>query len=109
MSVFASSLVGFGGGLVLATLIYCFARFLYSQQASSMVQLSDLVGRTAQVTVAIPSDNVGQIRCLVGETVIEKVARSRDGSPIPFNALVKIEEIVGECVIVGACERVPKA
>ncbi|RPJ50204.1 MAG: hypothetical protein EHM23_35590 [Acidobacteria bacterium] len=100
-TIFASSLMGFGGGVLLATPVYFFARFLFSQQASSMVQVSDLIGRTAQVTVAIPAGNVGQIRCLLGNEVIEKTARSRDGSAIPFNALVKVEELIGESVIVS--------
>jgi len=100
-TIFASSLMGFGGGVLLATPVYFFARFLFSQQASSMVQVSDLVGRTAQVTVAIPAGNVGQIRCLLGNEVIEKTARSRDGSAIPFNTLVRVEELIGESVIVS--------
>lgn len=100
-TIFASSLMGFGGGVLLATPVYFFARFLFSQQASSMVQVADLVGRTAQVTVAIPAGNVGQIRCLLGNEVIEKTARSRDGSAIPFNALVRVEELIGESVIVS--------
>jgi len=99
-TILASSLVGFGGGLLLATPVYFFARFLYSQQVTSLVQVSDLIGRTAQVTVAIPAGNVGQIRCLLGDEVVEKTARSRDGSAIPFNALVKVEELIGESVIV---------
>lgn len=100
-TIFASSLIGFGGGVLLATPVYFFARFLFSQQASSLVQVSDLIGRTAQVTVAIPAGNVGQIRCLLGDAVVEKTARSRDGSAIPFNTLVKVEELVGESVIVS--------
>jgi len=100
-SIFASSLMGFAGGVLLATPVYIFARFLYSQQASSMVQVSDLIGRTAQVTVAIPRGNVGQIRCLLGNEVIEKTARSRDGSAIAFNSLVRVEELIGESVIVS--------
>jgi len=100
-TVFASSLIGFGGGLALATPVYILAHFLFSQQASSMVQISDLVGRTAQVSVAIPAGNVGQIRCLLGNEVVEKIARSRDGSAIPFNTLVKVEELIGESVIVS--------
>ncbi len=100
-TIFSSSLIGFAGGVLLATPVYVFAHFLFSQQASSLVQVSDLIGKTAQVTVAIPAGNVGQIRCLLGDAVVEKTARSRDGSAIPFNALVRVEELMGESVIVS--------
>lgn len=98
--VFASSFFGFAGGVVLASTIYGFARFLYSQQASSTVVSGDLVGRTAQVSVSIPDQGAGQVRCLIGETVVDKIARSRDGRAISYNSLVKIEDIAGESVIV---------
>jgi len=96
-----SSFAGFVGGLVMVTLVYFFARFLYGQQASSAVITADLVGRTAQVSVAIPTNGIGQVRCLMGESVVDKIARSRDGQAIAFSAVVKIEEIMGEAVIVS--------
>jgi hypothetical protein len=99
--IFFSSFFGFGGGALLASLIYFFARFLHSQQASSTISSSQLIGRTAQVIVGIPYNGIGQIRCLVGESMLDKIARSRDGNPIPNNSVVKIEEIVGESVIVS--------
>jgi hypothetical protein len=99
--VFVSSFFGFAGGLVMAGLVYTFARFLYGQQASSTVTSTDLVGRTAHVSVAIPARGIGQIRCLIGETMVDKTARSKDGSEIPLNSLVKIEDIVGESVTVS--------
>ena len=100
LGVLPSSFIGFAGGLVLASVIYFFARFLFSQQASSATSEADLVGRTAEVTVSIPGGGVGQVRCLVGESMVDKVARTRDGSAVPFHSLVKIEEIVGESAIV---------
>jgi hypothetical protein len=36
--------------------------------------------------------------------VVEKVARAKDNEEIPANALVKIEEIVGETIIVRRAE-----
>lgn len=96
----ASSIIGLGGGGVLGALVYFFARFLYSQQASSDITTEDLIGRTAQVVIGIPAGDAGQVRCIVGESMIDKIARSKDGSPIPHNSLVRIEEITGESVIV---------
>jgi membrane protein implicated in regulation of membrane protease activity len=95
-----SSFFGFTGGVIMAVLVYFFAKFLYGQQASSTTTSTDLVGRTAQVSVAIPAGGMGQVRCLVGESMVDKIAQSRDGSAISLNALVKIEEIVGESAIV---------
>jgi membrane protein implicated in regulation of membrane protease activity len=100
LSVLESSGVGFGSGVFFATLIYLFARFLYGQQASTRVLSSDLVGKTARVVVAIPANGVGQVRCQIGEEVFDKVARSRSAEPVPENAVVTVEETLGEVVIV---------
>lgn len=107
--VFPSSGFGFISGIVLATLVYFFARFLYGQQASSTTTSAELVGRRAQVSVGIPENGVGQVRCLVGETMVDKIARSRNGNAIAHNSVVKIEEIVGESVIVSAATNPPPA
>lgn len=98
---FASSVIGLTGGVALGALVYFFARLLYSQQASSVISSSDLVGRTGQITVAIPSNGFGQVRCLIGESMVEKIARTREGLEIPYNSLVRIEGVVGDGVIVS--------
>ncbi len=107
--VFASSGFGFISGIAVATVVYVFARFLYGQQATSTTTSADLVGRTAQVSVGIPENGVGQVRCLVGEIMVDKIARSRAGSAIAYSSLVKIEEIVGESVIVSPATNSPPA
>jgi membrane protein implicated in regulation of membrane protease activity len=99
-----STAMGFGGGALFAGVIYAFASFLYSQQASSHVRTSDLVGNTAQVSVAIPKGGVGQVRCTLGDTVVEKVARATNNQEIPVNTLVKITTLVGEVVLVDRAE-----
>ena len=95
-----STAIGLVGGFIFGGLIYLFASFLYSQQASSDIRVSDLVGRTAQVSVAIPQNGLGQIRCSLGESLVEKLARTADGTAVPVNTSVKIESIVGETVLV---------
>lgn len=95
-----ASAIGFVGGIVLATPIFLFARFLYGQQASSESRASDLVGQTGRVIVAIPAGGVGQVRCRVGEELIDKIARTRQGDVIPENTSVRVEEVLGETVIV---------
>ncbi len=102
-STLISSMFGLASGVVTGAVVYFFARLLYSQQASSMVDASDLIGVTAQVIVRIPSEGFGQVRCVVGESMIDKLARSRGGVEIPNNSTVRIEEIAGESVIVSPC------
>ena len=96
--------IGLVGGLFFGAIIYLFASFLYSQQASSDVRVADLVGSTAQVSVAIPKGGLGQVRCTMGESVVEKIARSKDGAEIPANTSVEIEAVVGETAVVRRAE-----
>jgi membrane protein implicated in regulation of membrane protease activity len=100
LSPLAASSIGFVSGLLLATPIFLFARFLYGQQASSESRASDLVGQMGRVIVTIPAGGVGQVRCRVGEELIDKIARARQGDVIPENTSVRVEEVLGETVIV---------
>jgi len=101
LSVTTSSAIGFAGGTLFGGAAFLFARFLHSRQATSGVRVAELVGQTARVVVAIPQGGVGQVRCHIGEDLIDKIARTRDGSALPEHALVRIEELVGEVVIVS--------
>jgi len=58
------------------------------------------VGQNARVVVAIPPGGIGQVRCRLGEELIDKIARSAGEEAIPENAVVRIEEVLGETVIV---------
>lgn len=95
-----ASLVSFVGGVALATPIYFFARFLYGQQASSESRTQDLVGQVGRVVVAIPAGGVGQVRCRIGEELVDRIARAREPMAISENDTVVIEEIVGETIVV---------
>ena len=103
-SVEAGSAIGLAGGAAFAGVIYLFIWVLFSQQASSHIVVGDLVGRSAEVSVAIPKGGLGQVRCTMGDNVIEKIARSKDNQEIPANSVVKIEEIVGETLLVRRSE-----
>jgi membrane protein implicated in regulation of membrane protease activity len=100
LSTLGASGVGFLSGLFFAGLIYAFATFLFSQQASSGVRTQDLVGRPARVVVPIPGGGVGQVRCQLGEELVDKIARSRDGAAIPDNTAVTIVEVLGDTAVV---------
>jgi membrane protein implicated in regulation of membrane protease activity len=95
-----ASLVGFASGLVFGGAIYALARLLYNQQASTEVRAGDLVGAIGRVVIGIPSGGVGQIRVRLGEELMDKIARTRDGIAIAENTSVQIEEVLGETVIV---------
>ena len=53
-----STALGVAGGLVFGSIIYLFASFLFSQQASSEIRMSELCGGMAHVSVAIPKGGV---------------------------------------------------
>jgi membrane protein implicated in regulation of membrane protease activity len=95
-----ASLVGFATGLVFGGAIYALARFLFQQQASTDVRSSDMIGVVGRVVVGIPAGGVGQIRVRLGEELVDRIARTRDGVPVPENASVQVEEVLGETVIV---------
>lgn len=95
-----SSIAGLLGGVVFGAIVSVFGRFLISQQASSTVTDEHLIGRTAQVTVAIKPGTVGQITAKIGDERVERIARAKDGSEIAAGSLVKVDAIVGDSVIV---------
>jgi membrane protein implicated in regulation of membrane protease activity len=99
--VLGASGVGFLSGFFFACLIWAFAGFLYSQQASSDVRVQEVVGHVARVVVSIPAGGVGQVRCQLGEQMVDKIARSADGQPIAENTAVTVVEVLGDTVVVS--------
>jgi membrane protein implicated in regulation of membrane protease activity len=104
----AASGVGVVSGIVLAGIVYQFARFLYSQQASSDVRMTNLVGRSAEVSVGIPADGVGQIALTVGGERYEHIARSSDGRALLRGMDVIITGLRGDSVVVAPAASAPK-
>ena len=100
LSPVVASLLGALAGFGFAGLMAVLGRFLYKQQASSDVIASDLLGQTCRVIVGIPANGIGQIRCRVGEELVDKIAQSKDGSAIAENATVRVESVLGETVVV---------
>ena len=100
MPPLAASMLGLASGVVFGGAILVFARFLFHQQASSEVRTADLVGQSCRVIVAIPSNGVGQIRCRIGEELVDKIAQARDGIAIAEHASVQVESVIGETVVV---------
>ena len=101
LSTTGASAAGVAGGFFFASIIYMFARFLYGQQASSSISATDVLGQNCRVVVAIPAGGLGQVRCRVGDELVDRIARSRSGEAIAENSPVRVEEILGETVIVS--------
>lgn len=95
---------GFGilGGVVFGAIVYYFGKFLHNQQVTSSISNEDLIGRTAQVTVAIMPNQLGQVTFTIGEERIEKLARSADNSQIEAGTKVRIYAFAGDSVLVRA-------
>jgi membrane protein implicated in regulation of membrane protease activity len=100
LGVTSSSAGGLLGGVMLGWIVFYFGRLLYRQQASSSVGAHQLIGRTAEVVVAIKPGSVGQISCRIGAERVEKLARAKTDSEIKVGSQVRIEEIAGESVVV---------
>jgi len=91
---------GVVAGVVMSGIVYQFAKVLYSQQASSEVQMSRLIGRTAEVTVGIPQGGMGQVTLEYGGERTTQIARSKDGGVIPPGTAVVITALRGDSIIV---------
>jgi hypothetical protein len=97
----ASSGVGVLCGAVMATIVYQFAKVLYSQQASSEVRMTGLVGVTGEVSVAIPAGGVGQVSVQAHGQRTEHIARSVSGAAVARGSVVTITAIGGDAVTVA--------
>jgi membrane protein implicated in regulation of membrane protease activity len=97
----ASSGVGMAAGVVMAGVVYQFAKVLYSQQASSELRMTQLVGTLAEVSVAIPAGGVGQVVLSHGGERSEHIARTADGRAIARGTPVRITSLGGDAVTVA--------
>lgn len=96
----AASGVGVVSGVVMAGLVYQFAKLLYSQQASSEVRMHGLIGATAEVSVAIPQNGVGQISLQAGGEQSDHIARSADGRALGRGTTVVVTALGANSVVV---------
>ena len=95
-----SSGIGVIFGFVMSSIVYQFAKILYSQQASSELRMAGLVGTQAEVSVAIPPNGVGQIVVQSGGERTEHIARSAGGTTIARGSQVTITSVGGDAVTV---------
>lgn len=95
-----ATVAGLGGGLVLGSAALIGLRLLYSQQASSEIHISDAVGLTGTVTLAIPTVGRGEVGVSVKGQYLVYPAFSR-GVAFAINSNVRIQAAEGSLLIVG--------
>lgn len=89
-------------GSIIVALVSHFVFFyaFIAPQASSALKSSDIVGQTAEITVPIPGNSVGEIAYVAMGERHTATARSADNKEIPRGALVTVESIAGTVLIV---------
>ena len=95
-----SSAWGLVSGVVLVGFYVASMELVKSQQASSLIAETELVGLTARVTVAIPSDGIGEVSCIVKSQTARRMARSASGQTIGEGHMVRIAELQGDVCLV---------
>lgn len=98
----AASGIGVATGIVMAGIVYQFAKILYAQQASSEVRMTSLVGQPAEVSVGIPRGGVGQVTLTMGGERSTHIARGAAGQSIALGTGVVITALSGDSVLVEA-------
>ena len=101
----AASGLGVLFGFVMATVVFQFAKLLHSQQASSEIKMSSLVGKTAEVSVGIPAGGVGQVTLSVGGERSEHIARAAGPEALPRGSEVVITGLRGDGLVVAPPSR----
>jgi hypothetical protein len=97
-----SLLLATGGGLFLAGLMFLFySRFLIGSQGSSEVRVGRLAGTTAEVTVPISEEGVGEIALVAEGARVTYPARSSRGIAIARGTLVVIDQMIGTQALVS--------
>ncbi len=100
LSAMLSSVWGVLAGAAMSGIYVLAMNLVRSQEASSLIESTDLIGLTGRVTVAIPSDGLGEVSCTVKAQLTRRLARSKTRQAIPEGAIVRITEVQGDVVIV---------
>ena len=99
-STLASSLFGLLPGTVIAFVAYQLMNALYRQQASSVVEVSNLTGAAGVVDISIPAGGVGRVTVSTNTGTSSFIARSRDGVAIGPGERVVVSGNLGSELIV---------
>jgi membrane protein implicated in regulation of membrane protease activity len=95
-----ASLIGLASGMSLGGLMLIGLRMLYSQQASSNLDVGSAVGRMGTVTVDIPPMGTGEVGLYVGGQYATFFARAKDGTQIARGRQIKVASVTGSTLVV---------
>jgi membrane protein implicated in regulation of membrane protease activity len=95
-----SSFWGALAGVLMYALYVVAMQMIRSQQASSLIEDSELVGLTALVTVAIPAEGLGEVTCRLKSQTTRRMARTRGREAIGEGKLVRVSELQGDVLLV---------
>ena len=105
MSAFASLPLAVGVGLAVATLTFYLFVFIFNKtQGSSESQISQLVGKEAEVITSIPAEGVGEIAYVSKGARYTAPARAALQQEIKTHTVVRIDKIVGNSFFVKPSE-----
>ena len=88
--MFAASMTGVAGSLIVGLFGYLILRAFYRSQASSTIEDGDIVGSSGNLLDGIVGDGRGQVACVLRGREITFLARSKDGGSIKRGTPVRI-------------------
>ena len=92
---------GGGEGLITGFIAYKLMQMLHGQQASSVVEISGLVGRQGIIDLSIPAAGLGRVTVDTGAGQTTLLARAEGGQPIAAGERVLIKGSIGSDLIVA--------
>jgi membrane protein implicated in regulation of membrane protease activity len=95
-----SSLWGLATGVALSLAMYLILKVIYSQQSSSLVQTSSVIGQQAVVTIPIDAHRAGEVELFAGGQHMTYLARTTKGKEIAKGRTVKVLSVAGGELIV---------
>ncbi len=90
----------FGSIIVAVISHFAFFYIFIAPQSSSALRSSDMIGQTAEVTVPISAESVGEVAYVAMGERHTATARSADHQAIPRGAIVSVEGLTGTVMIV---------
>ena len=102
--MFAASMTGVGGSVVVGLVGYLILRAFYRNQASSTIVDRDIVGSIGNLLDGIDGDGRGQVACVLRGREITFLARSKDGQSIKRGTPVTIISKAANLVTVEPIE-----
>lgn len=95
-----ATVVGSIAGYLFAFLMLLFVKMMRAQETNSLIDTKSAVGTSGTVVISIPSNGIGEIRCIIAGVQMTKTAVSKTGEAIESGTRVRIEEVHGATMVV---------